>query len=232
MSSPNTIQSEEMSVVKKRTDLDDPVLGDLLFRVRDLERKLVGLRDQYCSLREQNHKRCSESLNDALASFHQLIKFVCKTDNTLVYWYERSDGMKSALRLLGMDKRTCTLVAKKTAKIKKEVGKVEVRFRDTSEVFMDGLKAVQILNTQVTSYSVSSIGDVQGDASEALNGYDTQMSWVQSTIGEKNLEATALETQLSTVRTDITKTENARRNTDTARTTATVVSAQYPLNCD
>ena len=217
-----------MAVVRS-SQATDPKTAHLAVQVHALEASLITLKDEYTLLRATTERNCSQSLNESLTSFIHLIKFVKKTDKTLVYWVEKGSGVKTALRCIGVDKRTETIVKKKTIRIQKEVHTVERKFKDTSKVFMGELKAVQILNTKVTNYSISSVGNAQYEASEALDMYDDQVSRVQFQIDSRNAECQVLEAQVSGIHKDMSNTQAAVKGAEGARTAAAVV-CRCPLS--
>jgi hypothetical protein len=163
-------------------------------------------------------------LQESLLSLIQLADYVYKTDKALVYWVEKGKPVKLLLRCIGVDKRTDALVARKTTKVKKEVGRVEEKFKKTSTVFGDGLKAVQGLNTRVTEYSISSIGTVHDNVNGALEEFDNEAKQVQATIDEKDKEYRATNIEITEVSEGISTADINRKTAEQASENASDVS--------
>ncbi|QGI61754.1 hypothetical protein CEK26_005722 [Fusarium fujikuroi] len=83
--------------------------------------------------------RCRSSLEKAVKSLFQVITLVRKHDKRLVTWHDRSPHLKSALRLIGVDRRTEHTVNKTTAKLKNGVHKVETQFEYAGQIIGESI---------------------------------------------------------------------------------------------
>jgi hypothetical protein len=136
----------------------DSRLAELQRQCTSLENELSGIQTNYDSLRREHEQKCAEALRQALSGLAKVIKYVNRTDRALIFWVEKGSALKTALRFIGIDQRTQTIVRRKTTIIKARVSEVEASFDRSSQAFKNGLSAVQGLNTKLTQYSLTSIG--------------------------------------------------------------------------
>ncbi|KAF4338524.1 hypothetical protein FBEOM_7563 [Fusarium beomiforme] len=90
-------------------------------------------------MRATQSERCSSSLEKAVKSLFQVINLVRKHDKRLVAWHERSPHLKTALRLIGIDRRTEHTISKTTTKLKNGVHKVETEFEHAGHVIGESI---------------------------------------------------------------------------------------------
>lgn len=80
---------------------------------------------------------------------------------------------------MGIDKRTAAMVERKNTKITGKAAKVESQFNRSGQVFSNGLKEVQNLNTTITEFSLSSIGDARQQAVTMYDEVDVNAQFVE-----------------------------------------------------
>ena len=175
-----------MALVKY--DSDGSVLENLRSQFASLDSELSFLQNNYQKLRQAHGKKCSTALSEATTSLLCIIKYVSKADKTLIFWHAEGTALKMALRLVGMDTRTDSIAKKKLQKIKVKTATTEVQFTRTGEVFMDGLKAIQSLGTQISQYSISSLGSARAQTSKAHKQADIDAQLAELSVQKAKVE--------------------------------------------
>lgn len=209
---------------------DDPVLTILHTQFASLESELRVIQNNYQSLCQVHGRKCSAALSEATAGLLSVIKYVNKADKALLYWYEKGNTMKKALRCVGIDKRTDSIVERKTKKIKQETAKTEKQFNRTGEVFFNGLKAVQTLDTQVNQYSISRVGLARSEASEAFNQADGDAKCAESSLKKAQVEQTKVRAEVDGISAQISGVEHQRETAQNASAGTGTVSDTRALN--
>lgn len=182
---------------------DDSVLENLRSQFASLDSELSLLQNNYQKLRQAHGKKCSTALSEATTSLLCIIKYVSKADKTLIYWHAEGTTLKTALRLVGMDKRTDAIAEKKLQKIKAKTATTEVQFTRTSEVFMDGLKAIQTLDTQISQYSISSLGSARAQTSKAHEQADTNAKFAELSMQKAKVKRSTAQSELDDIPSQI-----------------------------
>lgn len=198
-----------MALVKYRSG--DCKLEDLRRQFADLDSELIVIQKSYSDLKREHGKKCSNALKDAVSSLLQVVTYVNKSDKSLIYWYEKGPGMKRALRCVGIDKRTAAMVEKKSKKITGEAAKVESQFNRSGQVFSDGLKAVQNLNTRVTHYSLSSIGDARQQAVTMYDEVNGNAQSVEVELKKSKTDCEKFQGEIDAIPDQISGVESSRR---------------------
>ncbi|KAG5750116.1 hypothetical protein H9Q70_007238 [Fusarium xylarioides] len=108
-------------------------------RLTVLQKQHQSLKAADLEMRATQSERCRSSLEKAVKSLFQVITLVRKHDKRLVAWHDRSPHLKSALRLIGIDRRTEHTVSKTTAKLKNGVHKVETQFEYAGQVIGESI---------------------------------------------------------------------------------------------
>ncbi|KAF5984859.1 calcium-independent phospholipase [Fusarium bulbicola] len=108
-------------------------------RLTVLQKQHQSLKAADLEMRATQSERCRSSLEKAVKSLFQVITLVRKHDKRLVAWHDRSPHLKSALRLIGIDRRTEHTVNKTTAKVKNGVHKVEAQFEYAGQVIGESI---------------------------------------------------------------------------------------------
>lgn len=189
----------------------DSQLEDLQRQFATLDSELVIIQKSYADLKREHGTKCSNSLKDAVSSLLQVVTYVNKSDKSLIYWYEKGPGMKRALRCVGIDKRTAAMVEKKSTKITGKAAKVEAQFNRSGQAFSDGLKAVQSLNTRVTEYSLSSIGDARQQAVTMYDEVDGNAQSVEAELTKSKTDYEKVQEEIDAIPGQISGVELSRR---------------------
>ena len=200
-----------MEIVRAGTHALDPEVTELAKKLLALHLTLSQLKSEHNRLRQEHSRKCSASLSQALSALLKLVNRVAKTDRKLVYWYEKGDGLTTMLRCVGMDKRTSTIVGKRTNLLRKDVSKVERQFKTTSSVVGDGLEAVEQLNTQVTVYSLEQLGEVQSGSVDLKGTYTTRLEDLERDMSSTKARCETVEKSIESTSTTIDSTSARQR---------------------
>lgn len=184
--------------------------ADVNRQFAELEIELSALKQTYGNLKTEYTQKCSVALAEAIESLKSVVKYVNKADKNLVYWYEKGDNMKLALRCIGVDKRTSAVIKTETRRIKGKAAETEAKFEHSSEVVGDGLKAMQDMNKKVNKFSLTSIGGAQNRANEAYNDIDGDMKSVQRAIEEANVEHRTAQQEIDEIPRHIAQAESSQ----------------------
>lgn len=182
---------------------DDSILENLRSQFSSLDSELSLLQDNYQKLRQAHGKKCSTALSEAASSLLCIIKYVSKADKTLIYWHAEGSTLKTALRLVGMNKRTDSIAEKRLQKIKEKTAITEAQFTRTSEVFMDGLKAIQTLDTEISQYSISSLGSARAQTSKAHEQADIDAKLAELSIQKAKIDKGTAQSELDDIPSQI-----------------------------
>lgn len=189
----------------------DSQLEELQRQFAILDSELIAIQKSYFNLKNEHGTKCSNALKDALSSLLQVVNYVNKSDKSLIYWYEKGPGMKRALRCVGIDKRTAAIVEKKSREITGKAAKVESQFNRSSQVFSDGLKAVQNLNIRVTEYSLGSIGDARQQAVTMYDEVDGNARSVEDELAKSKTDYQKAQDEIDAIPDKISGVELSRR---------------------
>lgn len=208
----------------------DSRLSDLQRDFASLGCELVDIQSTYHSLRKEHGRQCSEALTEALSSLLRVVKYVNKTDKALIYWLQKGDTLKLALRCVGIDKRTDAIVERKTEAIKGQVAQAETKFNQSGEVVMDGLKAVQNLNTRVTRYSLSSVGNAEEQAQDLCQEFASNVNSVELSLEQSKTECITIQGEIDDIPSQIDGVQSQRQAAQGASdSSATVECSQFTV---
>lgn len=200
-------------------------LEELQRQFSTLDSELVIIRKRYSDLKKEHGKKCSNALKDAVSSLLLIVTYVNKSDKSLIYWYEKGSGMKRALRCVGIDKRTATMVEKKNTKITEKAAEVESQFNRSGQVFLDGLKAVRDLNTTITEYSLSSIGDARQQAVTMYDEVDVNAQSVELELAKSKTDYEKVQIEIDDIPEQISGVEFSRRTAQQSSSSSSEVKA-------
>jgi chromosome segregation ATPase len=202
----------------------DSRLAALQRQCTNLENELSGIQTNYDSLRREHEQKCAEALMQALSSLVKVIKYVNRTDRALIFWVEKESGLKTALRCIGIDRRTEVIILKKTTIIKARVSEVEASFDRSNQAFKSGLSAVQGLDMKLTQYSLTSIGHAQREITSFSRELDQKINQVNRTITKLKAESQDVEAEASEVPSRISAVYSQRQEAQEASNAAGRVS--------
>ena len=131
---------------------DEPFYS-LQIRLATLEKEHESMQQEYKRLYTYHGNKCATSLQGSLKSLFEVIVFVRKADKKLVDWHYRSDGLKTALRMIGLDRRTTTVIEKKTQKLQDKVQHAEKKFDQAGLVFDSGLQETKRMKSGFLEFS-------------------------------------------------------------------------------
>ena len=198
-------------------------------KIHDLQLQLGQMRDEAKALCHSYERKCSKSLSTAIRGLLTLSNTVYKADKLLVFWYENGKILKLTLRLLGIDKETSAVVARKTTKLKTQVATVGRQFESTSLVSKKALVEVQAFNRRVNEYSQLGIGGVQAEVTGVFDRFDKKIRQINSDIKEKKIECDRVNANIHETNIGIARTNSDRDRASEARDSATTVSQYHGL---
>ena len=166
----------------------DDHLHSLRSRLTTLEKEHERMQQEYERLYTHHGKKCAASLQNSIQTLFKVIVFVRKADKSLVEWHYRSDGLKTALRVFGLDMRTKAMIEKKTHKLQDKVQRVEKKFDNTSLVFDDGLQEAKRMKSGFLEFSLDNVEKVSQQALSTLDTYQQEYERVDTLIKQQNAE--------------------------------------------
>lgn len=207
--------------------VNDEALTKLSNRFQSLQHELDSLQQEYHRVYAHHGQKCVSSLYVSVKSLFEVITCVKKADKTLVDWHYRSDAFKNTLRWIGVDRRTHTVIGKKTEKLKKKVASVEVEFNKANDVFGDGVAAATRLKDKFGKFSVRSVGEVSQEAMQTRNAYDEDRKQVEDKIHEQESEHQDVTAQVASTAQSIQQLREQSDQSQTMRFAMTAVSEWY-----
>lgn len=210
----------------------DSRLAALQQECTSLENELSRIQMNYNSLRREHEQKCAEALMQALSSLVKVVKYVNRTDKALIFWVEKKDAVKVALQWIGIDRRTQTIVRQKTVAIKARVSEVETRFNMSSQAFKNSLSVVQSMNTELTQYSLTSIGHAQKEIASFSRELDGKIVQVNRAITQLKVQSQDVEAEASMMPSRISAVNTQWQEAQEASTAAGRVSLRYTMRIE
>ena len=194
----------------------DPLLA-LSAQFTSLQDQLSAIQQRYQALGVYHGQLCCSSLRNALVQLFEVIKYVDKSDRDLVDWHHRSKGLKIALRLVFMGRRTKAIVTKKTLKIKNKVSAVDQQIDETGQVFDNGVDAVKDLNAQFVQFSVSSVRATTSRAQTVCEQFDRDRALAEKQMEKQKRRSENIANSSQEVRQDLDEVQFTRMYAQTQR---------------
>ena len=199
-------------------------------KITDLQQQLDRMKDKAKALCHNYERKCSKFLKTAIRGLLTLSNTVDKADKLLVFWYENGKILNLMLRLLGIDRETSAVVARKTTKLKTQVATVERQFESTNLISKKALVEVQAFNRHVNEYSQSGIGGVQDEVKGVFNRFDEKIRQIGNEIKEKKIKCDRVNADILETKGGISRANSDQDRASEARGSATTVS-QYHCPC-
>ena len=206
---------------------DDPI-QTLQVRLATLEKEHEGMQNEYKRLYLYHGKQCAASLQDCMKSLFEVIVSVRKADKNLVDWHYRSSGLKSALRIFGLDRRTHVVIEKKTQKLQDKVQRVEKKFDQAGLVFDDGLREAKRLRSGFLDFSTGDVEKVSQEVSSTRDAYDQEYERVDAQVKQQSAEHENAQSKADNLVKLLDDTKRSHENAEWARATWGVVSSTVP----
>ena len=163
-------------------------LPSLRIHLAALEKEHETRQQEYKLVHKHHGKICVTSMRDSVKSLLEVIVFVRKADKNLIDWHHRSPNLKTALRIVGLDRSTHAVIEKKTHKLQDKVQHVERKMDKTSLVFDNGLKEAKRMKSGFLAFST---GDVEKASQKALStrdAYEHVYDQVDTLVKQQNAE--------------------------------------------
>jgi hypothetical protein len=201
-----------------------------LSRHQELSKQLTALQIQHENLHASNARHYHLLVEESIQGLFDVIRYVKKADKSLVEWHSRSPGLKRALRFFGIDRRTTTVVEKKTQKLKAKVSVVESNFDSAEHAVTTGLHATEKLKTEFVRFSQHSVDPVSKQMQEAHGDLNDNHEQIVHQIGQQRHEQSTAKVQMQEASESLERTRAEREIAEGARTILTAVSSFYVLH--
>jgi hypothetical protein len=202
----------------------ESTLQDLRNRHNVLQTQLTHMQLQHSTmdaLYTQQYRQCIE---DSMKSLFEVIAYVRKADKTLVEWHHRSAKLKRALRLVGVDRRTTTVIAKKTTKLKARISVVESKFDGANDTVALCLSATEGLKEEFVRFSQSELDPMAKQTIVVRKELDCSHEIIEDRIGEQRQLHWKAKSRVHEASETLSKTISERRSAEGAQVLMTAVS--------
>ena len=159
-----------------------------------------------------------------MKSLFEVIVLVRKKDKKLVDWHYRSDGVKTAIRLVGLDRRTHVVIEKNTKKLQDKVQKVEKKFDKTGHVFDGGLQEAARLKSGFLEFSTGNVERVSQDVSSTRDAYDQEYERVDALVRQQNAQHEDAQTKEKELSQTLGEAKQSHDNAEWSMTAWSTVS--------
>jgi hypothetical protein len=201
-----------------------PTLQGLRDRHSELQKRLTQMQMQHETIHALHTQQYLSSIRESMRSLFEVISHVRAADKTLVDWHHRSDKLKLALRFVGLDRRTASVVEKKTDKLKARVLVVENKFDSANHLVATGLRATENLKTEFAHFSDNSLDPIAKETIMARKHLDTSHETIEYQIGQQRAEQSTTEGRMRETSQSLARTKLDRQNAEGARGVLAAVS--------
>lgn len=209
---------------------DDDTLEALWIRMKALEDEHRNIQEEYTRLYAYHRNRCASSLRSSVKGLFEVIVFVRKADKKLVDWHHRSHGLKTALRIFGVDRRTQAVIEKKTQKLQAKVQRVEKDFDRTGTVFDGGLDDAKHMRTSFLEFSTENVEEGLQEVLAARDAYGEEYERVNKLVKQQNDEYEDAEKSWGTIMEGLREVDNNRGDAQRSQTAWSAVSTHEGRN--
>lgn len=194
----------------------DTLLLDLHTRHNALQNQLTQMQMQHNTLDALHSQQCLILMEESMKGLFEVIICVRKADKKMVDWHHRSDSLKVALRYLGLDRRTATVIDKKTKKLKVKVAVVESKFDSANSAVVQGLRATENVKSDFVHFSQHSVEQISKETIAARNDLDNSHKSFEHQIERQRVEQTTAQNRIHETSQSLARARTGRENADTA----------------
>jgi hypothetical protein len=209
-----------------------PTLQDLRSRHDVLQKELSGLQVQHESMHARFMQQYHLSIEDSMQSLFEVIAYVRKADKTLVEWHHRSDKLKRALRLVGVDRRTSTVITKKTTKLKARISVVEGKFGETNDTVALGLSETENMKKEFTHFSQTALDPMARQTIEVQEDLDSTHGTIQTQISKQHILRSQAENRVKEASDTLSRTKSERDSAVAAQARMGAVSFPQEISSE
>ncbi|KAI3326018.1 hypothetical protein HD806DRAFT_488908 [Xylariaceae sp. AK1471] len=159
------------------------------------------------AIRQNSAKECEILLQKSVKELCDVIKLVHKLDSRLVHWHSCRPGIKKALRLIGVDRRTETTIQKNTEKLKGKIEEVGNQFDQTSDAFDSRLRDTKRIGSTFTTLATHGVEQVSREATLAIETYQEDLKSIDAEHRKKAAVYEDIEVVLDGLQSELKKTE-------------------------
>lgn len=201
-------------------------LGALMSQFATLQAEIKQKQAEHQTLKVQYRERCSVSLEEALKQLYVVIKDVDRFDRKLIDWHARSSGLKTALRLIKVDRGTQAIVDKRSNKLKTKVAVAECKFGEAGQVYDESTKNVTALHADIKDLSISSVQSTSMEAQRLNSRYDEERESMKALIEIQEEEVKSIRAEEQTARSELQGAQTLRQGAEGRRNLYAAVSCQ------
>jgi hypothetical protein len=202
----------------------EATLQDLRNRHNALQTQLTQMQLQHQTMDALHTQQYHLHIEDSMKALFEVIAYVRKADKTLVEWHHRSAKLKRALRLVGVDRRTSTVIAKKTTKLKARISVVESKFDGANDTVALGLRATEGLKEEFVEFSTKALDPMARQTIEVREVLDNNHGMIEDRIGEQRTLHWKAENRVREASETLSKTMSEKRSAEGAQVLMTAVS--------
>ena len=206
----------------------DP-LYTLQLRLAILEEEHKSMQNEYKRLYTYHGNKCAASLQDSIRSLFAVIVSVRKADKNLVDWHYRSPGLKTALRIFGLDRRTHVVIEKKTQKLQDKVQRVERKFDQAGLVFDGGLQEARRMRSEFLEFSTGDVEKVSQEVLSTRDAYDQEYEQIDNLMKQQSTEHENAQSKAENLTKLLEETKRSHENAEWSRVAWGVVRQYLDL---
>ena len=214
-----------MSVAHPTGLSDGEPLYTLQVRLATLEEEHENMQNEYKRLSTYHGNRCTASLQDSMKSLFEVIVSVRKADKNLVDWHYRSPGLKNALRIFGLDRRTHVVIEKKTRKLQDKVQRVEKKFDQAGHVFDGGLQEAKRMRSGFLKFSTGDVEKVSQEVLSTRDAYDQEFEQVDALVKQQSAAHENAQSKAEDLTKLLEETKRSHENAEWSRAAWSMASS-------
>ncbi|MCJ1248896.1 hypothetical protein MMC30_006117 [Trapelia coarctata] len=176
------------------------------------------MQQEYKRLYTYHGNKCAASLQGSIKSLFEVVVFVRKADKKLVDWHYRSDRLKTALRLVGLDRRTHAVIEEKTQKLQDKVQRVEKKFDQTGVVFDGGLQEAKRMRSGFLEFSTGNVEKVSEEVLSTRDAYGQEYERVDILAKQQGAEHKNAQSKAENLTKSLEETKQSHDNAEWSRT--------------
>ena len=205
-------------------------LPNLRSRLAALEKEHESKQQEYKLLHKLHGKKCVTSMRDSLKSLLEVIVFVRKADKDLIEWHYRSPSLKTALRMVGLDRSTHAVIEKKTHKLQDKVQHVERKIDKTSLVVDNGLKEAKRMKSGFLEFSTGNVEKASQEALSTRDTYEHMYDQVDTLMKQQNAEHENAQSKAKDMTASLEAKKQSHDDAEKARNGWALVSRNFDVH--
>lgn len=204
---------------------NDTDLRTLRIHMTRLEKEYESKQQEYKRQHTLHGNRCAASLQGSMKSLFEVIVYVRKADKDLVDWHYRSDLLKSALRTIGLDRRTHAVIEKKTQKLHDKVQRAEDKFDKTGLVFDSGLQEAKRMKSGFLEFSTGNVEKVSQEVMSTRDAYTQEYERLDNIANQQSAEHYNAQSRAKDLTKSLEVMKQSHDNAEWSRSAWTTVSS-------